>query len=197
VPLNDPGIRQALWRHLSTTLDVSKPTVVINELPLQCGSAIVDVAVINGEMVGYEIKSDVDSLRRLASQVDMFGEVFDRLFAVTTVARLKALRAAVPAWWGLLVVNELGEVRQVRSAKENRGRITEVVLDILTRSELAGIARENRLRGYGSDLKNDLCRRLRVALGDDEARHAVRNRLRERRDWTSRQRGGDSELHFA
>lgn len=40
-------------------------TIIVDELPICWGDARIDLAVINGRINGYEIKSDRDTLDRL------------------------------------------------------------------------------------------------------------------------------------
>ena len=74
VVLGDSDIRAVprsslFFKHLDEA-----DTVVIEELGLCRGQVRVDVAVVNGLLHGYEIKSDRDSLRRLGVQVEVYGK---------------------------------------------------------------------------------------------------------------------------
>ncbi len=63
VEMNDFKIRTAIkdieFKVHFTEID----TKVIDEMGLNQGSSIIDIAVINGSMMGYEIKSDHDTLK--------------------------------------------------------------------------------------------------------------------------------------
>ena len=102
--LRDSDIRPAL-RRLVQELEVDTPEcVVIEELGLNKGAVRVDVAVVNGIMHAYEIKSDADSLRRLTRQAEHYGKCFDRVSLVFGQKHLELARKAVPEWWELLCV---------------------------------------------------------------------------------------------
>ncbi len=77
--------------------------VLIEELGV--GSARVDVAVASNQLLGYEIKSDFDTLNRLARQMHAYHEVFDALTIVTTRAYASQVEALLPAWWGIWVAD--------------------------------------------------------------------------------------------
>ena len=62
-----PALRERLIRRHANEAD----TVLIEELGLRRGKVRVDLTVVNGSLHGFEIKSDRDSLRRLAAQVDL------------------------------------------------------------------------------------------------------------------------------
>ncbi|MDA8118743.1 MAG: sce7726 family protein, partial [Gammaproteobacteria bacterium] len=73
-------------------------TVVLDELGICRGEVRVDVAVVNGEIHGYEIKSDRDSLRRLASQVELYSKVLDQATLVAGERHFDAAAALLPEW---------------------------------------------------------------------------------------------------
>ena len=75
-------------------------SLVINEFG--CAGSRVDVAVINGRLHGYEIKSDCDTLLRLESQVPAFSAVFDRITIVVGSRHVDNLSGCVPPWWGVI-----------------------------------------------------------------------------------------------
>src|SRR4051812_32552800 len=72
-------------------------------MPICQMRARVDVAVVNGELAGFEIKSDVDRLTRLTTQVGFYGRVFDRACVVAGPRHVDLLRRRLPSWWGLWI----------------------------------------------------------------------------------------------
>src|SRR5690349_11086244 len=70
--LSDAVIRTALKAQLLA--DHDKDTVLLEELGLSRGHVRVDIALVNGRLHGYEIKSDLDSLRRLSRQVELYSK---------------------------------------------------------------------------------------------------------------------------
>ena len=134
--LRDSDIRPAL-RRLVQELEAGSPeTVVIEELGLSKGSVRVDVAVINGIMHAYEIKSDADSLRRLGRQAAHYGRCFDRVSLVLGPTHMELARKAVPSWWGLMRVT-CGEngpaIRIVRKSRRNPAREARALVELLWR----------------------------------------------------------------
>jgi hypothetical protein len=167
------------------------PAIAINEFAVQSRVGFVDIAVVNGELVGYEIKSDVDSTRRLSEQIPVYDAVFDRFYCVTTKRHIARVRALVPKRWGLIVAESL-PVRLIhrRSARTNRDTDVKAVLYLLSRQELACVARALRLRGYATDDKGQLVNRLEASARGAWLRAEVRAALRARPAalWTERQR---------
>ena len=78
-------------------------TLIRHEVGICAGKRRLDMAVVNGEFTGYEIKSDVDTLTRLAGQVDAYGSVLDRAVLVTTERHLANACSMLPCWWGIIV----------------------------------------------------------------------------------------------
>src|SRR5262249_9341390 len=66
--MRDGEIRAALHARLIVEHQGEPDTRFLDELSL-CGLVRVDVAVINGTLAGYELKSDLDTLRRLPAHV--------------------------------------------------------------------------------------------------------------------------------
>src|SRR3954452_15629375 len=77
---------------------------LVEELTLPPGGARADVAVVGPELVGYEIKSAADSLRRLPGQVAAFGRIFDMCWLVAATRHLDAAIGQIPSWWGIIEV---------------------------------------------------------------------------------------------
>jgi hypothetical protein len=149
VLLRDPHIREPLHHWLlSAHADDLDGTEILHELKIPRPSARIDIAVINGKICGFEIKSDVDSLARLARQERAFSAIFDRVSVVVTARHLEAAKRAIPIWWGIIIAKPKGsDVSFVhkRVARENRNPNTTALLYMLTRKELIELLDTNEL----------------------------------------------------
>jgi hypothetical protein len=137
--LRDPHIREPLHHWLRVVHADCADTEILHELKMPRPSARIDVAVINGELCGFEIKSDVDSLVRLPRQRRAFSAVFDRVSVVTTLRHLESVNMAVPDWWGLIVARQCGGTALFsieREANRNPNPSTEALLHMLSRNEI-------------------------------------------------------------
>lgn len=101
---SEADIRAALHSRLLGAHATDSDTVIIDELGLCRGRVRVDVAVVNGLLHGYEIKSERDSLRRLSTQIEFYGRVLDRATLVVGERHLAKTFKRVPPWWGILRV---------------------------------------------------------------------------------------------
>jgi len=91
------------------TLHEGEPdTLIRHEVGLCASERRVDMAVVNGEFIGYEIKSDEDTLVRLSGQAEAYSRVLDRAVLVTTRRHIDAALRELPEWWGVIVATEDG-----------------------------------------------------------------------------------------
>lgn len=102
IETTDSDIRLALHvkrlRHARTRPD----TLVVDELGLAHAKSRIDVAVINGCIHGYEIKSGKDSLDRLAAQIAIYRQTLQKLTIVAAPKHVAALMNHAPEWCGLI-----------------------------------------------------------------------------------------------
>lgn len=183
----DADVRRALHAALlELHRDELSSTMFVDEFDL-CGRARCDVAVFNGAVSGYELKSASDSLRRLPGQVQTYSQVLD--FATLVVADSHAEQAAqlVPDWWGYIVAvwEDDGVVLQSRRrAMPNPSPDPGSIALLLWRDEaLAELQRRGLDRGRRSWPRARLCAALAAELEVDELRAAVRTRLKAREGW--------------
>jgi hypothetical protein len=116
----DIDIRKALLSELQQRFSDSEHDLIVEEFG--CKAARADVAVINGALHAYEIKSDSDSLDRLPSQVRAYQGVFEYVTLVCGRRLLNRARKTIPRWWGLQEAEHRdGAVilRELRTAKPN------------------------------------------------------------------------------
>lgn len=179
-PLRDRDIRPAL-RRLVRESDPAD-SVLIEELGLSKGAVRVDLAVINGSMHAYEIKSDFDTLRRLIPQAEHYGKCFDLVSLVLGPKHLRMARKSVPRWWGLVLVTAREDgphFRTVRKPRRNPGRDARALIELLWRDEtLALLERVGVASGVRSKTRDVLWDRAIQHLSLDEIAAAVRSHLK-------------------
>jgi hypothetical protein len=100
---NDRDLRTALLYELHSLHGHDPHTVIIQELAIRHGSSRVDLAVVNGTLHGYELKSDRDDLQRLPEQVAAYAAVFDLVTLVVGERHLRRALDLIPEWWGIRV----------------------------------------------------------------------------------------------
>lgn len=116
----DEDIRSALKERLRNE---DSSAAIIDELPLLRGRGRADLAFVNGDLCGYEIKSEVDSLVRLGVQADHYGSVFEFITLVAAKKHLRHARKRIPRSWGIIEVREVdGDVMLIPRRKPRRNR---------------------------------------------------------------------------
>ncbi len=184
--MNDGDIRAVLREHLNRKHGSDPTTLVVEEMGLCEGDARVDLAVINGIIHGFEIKSDDDTLKRLPGQQTIYNRVLDRVTLVSTSRHLSALRSMVPRWWGLSTVDFRPKpiVNQVRMARPNSDLDPHAMVKLLWRDEALSLLREKGLhKGMHSKPRDLLWARLVERLSLAELSLRIRDSLRTRKGW--------------
>ena len=103
--LDDATIRTAFHLKRLRSVHQNPRTLVLDELGIDHGRQCADIAVINGRMTGYEIKSDRDTLDRLAKQIAGYNRIFDYAAVVATDRHLPQALRMLPLWWGIIGVS--------------------------------------------------------------------------------------------
>jgi hypothetical protein len=186
--LDDRQIRDAYHGKRLHRHHASSVSVVVDELGLQHGRFRADIAVINGHLAGFEIKSDYDRLHRLGSQLEGYCAVFDLVTLILTPKHLEGALSIVPNWWGIVISSQgpRGGIRfrTHRPGKRNPDVNDLCVAQLLWRKEVTEILvdlgiEDSALRGNRQALYAQLITRL----GSSELREHVRQRMKSRQDW--------------
>ena len=80
--------------------------LIIEELGIAHAQGRVDLAVFNGYLHGYEIKSASDTLNRLPRQLGIYSDTLQKLTLVVASRHLDAATAIAPDWCGLTEIVE-------------------------------------------------------------------------------------------
>jgi hypothetical protein len=135
---NDAVIREALVDRLNDELANSGHRI-IPELGVWHGTARIDVAVVNGVLHGFEIKSDKDTLVRLHDQMEIYNSVFDKVTLVVGATHLIEAFTKIPEWWGVETArfNENGIVffNTIREPQNNPQQDNASFVNLLWRHE--------------------------------------------------------------
>jgi hypothetical protein len=133
-PLSDAEIRPALRSKILGDYGDELDSLLIEELGLCRGQVRVDMALVNGHIHGFEIKSDRDNLKRLAGQAEIYNKVFDRMTIVTGERHLDGVTENLPPWWGILQVIQRGSgvrFKSRRKEKQNPHRDSRTLVELL------------------------------------------------------------------
>ena len=177
----DPDVR-ALLREYLDEIHRDTGTLVLEELGLCQGDVRVDVASVNGELSGYEIKSPSDTLTRWPNQCRVYSKVVDRAWLVAPGKTLA--QAAAPDWWGLIAVFDAGDrlgLRLVRPGHPNPAPDPLSIAKLLWRDEaLECLRNAGCARGVMTRSRKVIWKRLIESVELVALRAAVRDALKRR-----------------
>jgi hypothetical protein len=186
--MNDPIIRENFHRKILRKHHVDESTLVIDELGLNHGENRADITVINGLMIGYEIKSDNDSLYRLEEQIKSYNAIFDKAYIIIGPRHCKNIHKYLPRWWGIIIANKgknsTIKFKVIRKSYRNNNIHPISIARLLWRDEVKELLKEKHI-------SNKILRQPRAFLYEtlvdsvniDELRKSVRQTLKMRRNW--------------
>lgn len=186
--MNDVDIRKNFHKKILRRQHTQKDTLVIDELGLNHGKCRADIAVINGHLAAYEIKSNNDSLRRLEEQVKSYNAVFDRISIVVGDRYINSIQNYIPEWWGVIVSlrGPRGAVNFdiIREARTNKNIDPISIAQLLWRNEAEEILQQKKLsprilRQPRAILYEYLVNTLNIC----ELRRFVREYFKKRKNW--------------
>lgn len=185
--MRDIDVRRSLHERLvsqhSRELD---STFVVDEFGL-CGEVRVDVAVVNGYLTGFELKSESDTLMRLPKQIDIYSQVLDFSYLVVSENHFEKSLEILPEWWGYQLVGYRNKELVVLDEKEST---MSPILDpylmaqVLWKSEALEILdRLGRGKGMKSKNRQEIWRVLAEEMPLDDLRASIRDALKRRPGW--------------
>ena len=188
--MNDSRLRAALKRIVLARHLNDPETFVVEELGLRHGAARIDIAVINGAIHGFELKSDCDTLKRLPDQMAVFNSVLDRMTIVVGTRHLDQTMHVVPRWWGVktAIVGPRGGISfsDVRRPANNPSPDAVAIAKLFWRQEALDLVNElGAATGIRSKPRRVIYNRLAEVMELEALRARVRQQLRSRTDWRS------------
>jgi hypothetical protein len=178
----DIDIRRVLLADLAQKFCDPSHDLIVQEFG--CKSARTDVAVINGALHAFEIKSDSDSLDRLPSQIGVYQGVFEYLTLVCGRRLLERARVAIPKWWGLQKVectNGHLTLRQIRAPQLNPRQNALALARMLWKTEALACLRRHGHKAVTAkqpacDIWQAVADLLPMPVLSEEVRQAIRTR---------------------
>ena len=183
--VGDFAVRQALHQKVLQDHWNDSETIVINELAICHGYARVDVAVVNGELHGFEIKSQLDSVARLAHQSHVYNGTLDRVTLVTHEKHIAHAIDVLPEWWGIKLITHgtRGGInfKTVRRSLKNPAIYPMALVEFLWRGEaLRALEVRDQVGNHRRKTKQEIYERLVELLSLEDLRALVRSCLKNR-----------------
>jgi len=187
---NDIEIRKALIEDLQAAFRADPETLILQELGLRHGATRVDIAVVNGSLHGFELKSDLDTLKRLPRQVRIYSGILDYVTLVVGRRHAQKAEAVVPYWWGIQVAEHSAngqlQLLDMRRPLQNPSPDKLAIAKLLWRDEALAFLEDMRAAdGVRSKPRRAVHGRLAEVVALDVLRARVRHQLKSRTDWLS------------
>ena len=188
----DKNIRVALSnmlsRELSNQYSSNKIIKIYHEFSIDHGDNRIDIVTVNGDIHGYEIKSDADSLNRLPAQVEAYNRVFGRVTLVAGVSHIYDALFMIPDWWGVILAKGCidGSVvfSNLRDPLANPSQDMMSVIRLLWRQEvLEALSDMDEAHGVRSKSREYVYKRFVEVADRETIQNTVINKLFNRETW--------------
>ena len=151
------------------------------------------LGVIDGQLIGFEIKSDHDTYARLKRQTADYDELCDVNYLVVGKSHRKQADQHIPKHWGIICVYE--ETAADDEINQNAGRIIVEIdqipgvnpnvklarqLDLLWRPELALLQEWNEMPKYQRQSKAFVREKILERIPEETLKHQITELLFER-----------------
>lgn len=112
--------------------------LIASEVPYLFGYRRADlVAMINNNMIAFEIKSELDSLTKLEAQINDYIDVFNKVYVVLAEKfRNYAVVSKLPKKVGILYIDSNNKIINFRKAKEQKILNKEKLIYFFKKDEL-------------------------------------------------------------
>lgn len=184
--LKDIDIRIALIKKLSD-INRNHNYRIIEEMSVCDGQARVDVAVANGRLCGYEIKSDADTLERLPTQKVFYDKTFDTITIAVGQKYIDVIAEYIPEHWGIYEAriskhNKIS-LALVRRPRKNKDVDIMSLLDLMWKDEIVQLLQENNIKCSSRKSKQQLCDDVIQSISFEKIRNFTRETLKTRQHW--------------
>lgn len=189
--MNDKIIRVSLIKKLKLEFPDTngERNLIVNEMALCRGIARADIAVVNGSLHGYEIKSSEDNLNRLDHQLEIYSKCFDYISVVTTEKHLSHVYAACPRTIGIAeakIVKGSVHIVNRRLPKRNKQVDALSILELLWKDETLKLAaRLNLSEGLKGKSKKLIWQHIASNASLRAIQDLIRDILKSRQGWRS------------
>ena len=104
----EPELKAKLLTQLRREKVISRKAVIANEYVVGRSCTRADLAILESKFIGIEIKSEVDSLRRLSQQIRSYSQYFDEIILVVADKHQDAIPADIESLVRIWTVDRKG-----------------------------------------------------------------------------------------
>ena len=182
--MKDIDIRNGLKNTLLKKYVDDSESFLIDEFNVSLGVVRADIALFNGVMHAYEIKSECDTLKRLDNQIYEYNKFFEYVTVVSCEKFMNRVLESVPENCGLILAKNGKDgvkFKQVRKAKKNKGIDKICLAKALWKDEMIEILENKQYnRGFKSKSKPLLYEILAQEFSANQLVQIVKNKIKKR-----------------
>lgn len=113
-------------------------TTILNEFKI--GKSIADLVLLNGTSKIFEIKTELDSLYRINSQISDYWKAFKNIYIVTHINLIEKFSKEIDERIGLIALTENNTLRTIRESTSNTDNLdSSVMIKCLRKKEYTNI----------------------------------------------------------
>jgi hypothetical protein len=163
--MRDYQIRAALRKNILRSKNNSIDLSVLDEVVIGHGITRIDLLIVNGDLHGFELKSDRDTLARLQHQVRLYNQVLNRATLVVGYHHAYEALKMVPEWWGVKLVhqgkNGAIHFQEARRPDRNPSREVLSLSKLLWREEALALLKDYGLAdGFERKIRREIYTRV-------------------------------------
>lgn len=157
-------------------------SALISEMNVRNSKA--DIVIFNGTSTVYEIKTELDSLNRIDSQLKDYLKCFDKIYIVTTLEKIEKLKNRIPEKIGLIEYTKKNTLKEHKKAESNKEFIDkEVLFSLFRKNEMLNI-----IKKVGSEIPDvhprylrEECKKIFMKLDNKEAHDIAVEEIKKRK----------------
>lgn len=169
-PLSPNNIREKLHQWVNESFSLSEHDILINELgfynkdPLSTvdNAFRADLVLATNRLVGFEIKSEKDTLKRWTAQMLAYSNVFDEVWLCVHSKHIEKSIQVTPKHIGILMIDSFGSIAIVRSSTQHKKNNIYDLSSMLWKDELIELACKYNLNAKSKMTK----RQIRALLSE-------------------------------
>ena len=186
--IGERHIRDALLRKCLVRQVQCPDTLVIHELGLVHAKKRVDLAVVDDAIHGFEIKSSLDNLDRLPSQIEVYRQSLQKLTLVAASKHIHEVMEITPWWCGVMEVlhGASGGInfQSLRLATLNPDVDEFFLAHLLWRNEAQRALIDKGIKGVAlRGPRRELYRTLVAMVSEFELAAIIKSFMAQRPDW--------------
>lgn len=113
-------------------------TTILNEFKI--GRSIADLVLLNGTSKVFEIKTELDNLYRLESQIADYKKVFEHIYVVTHADLVEKLSKEIDDKVGIITLTDKGALHTIREAQKDIAHLdSSIIIRSLRKQEYTNV----------------------------------------------------------